>query len=133
MIKDHPVVGATLVSQVKGFGSLVPIIRHHHEHFDGGGYPDGLSGEDIPLEARILGVVDAFDAMTHLRTYRKALGKEEAIARLKDGAGSQFDPKVVKAFVTLLNTRGRELACPMHSTSETERPLAATASTNAKA
>jgi len=109
-IKDHPIVGATLVSQVKGFERLVPIIRHHHEGFDGKGYPDRLAGEKIPLEARILSVVDAFDAMIHQRVYREALSTEEAIAELERGAGNQFDPKVVKAFVGLVERQGDELA-----------------------
>ena len=109
-IKDHPTVGATLVSQVKGFERLVPIVRHHHERFDGTGYPDGLAGEDIPLEARILSVLDVFDALTHQRSYRRGLSREEALAIVERGAGTQFDPAVVKAFLALLKRRGQKRA-----------------------
>jgi diguanylate cyclase (GGDEF)-like protein/PAS domain S-box-containing protein/putative nucleotidyltransferase with HDIG domain len=123
-IKDHPIVGATLVSQVKGFERLVPIIRHHHERFDGKGYPDGLAGEDIPPEARILSVVDVFDALTHQRSYRTALSREEAIAELERSAGTQFDPLVVKAFLALVKRRGGKPAAPAQAASEGRQPAA---------
>jgi len=123
-IKEHPIVGATLVSQVKGFERLAAIIRHHHERFDGRGYPDGLAGEDIPPEARILSVVDVFDALTHQRSYRKALSKEEAIAELQRGAGTQFDPLVLKAFLALVNGRRGRLPAAAEAASE-DRQLAA--------
>ena len=108
-IKAHPIVGASLVSQVKGFERLVPIVRHHHERFDSKGYPDGLTGEEIPLEARILSVVDVFDALKHQRSYREAMSSEEAMAELERGAGTQFDSAVVEAFLALVKTRGDEL------------------------
>jgi diguanylate cyclase (GGDEF)-like protein/putative nucleotidyltransferase with HDIG domain len=108
-IKDHPIVGATLVSQVKGFEQLIPIVRHHHERFDGKGYPDGLAGEEIPLEARIMSVVDVFDALTHERSYRKALSSAEAATELERGVGTQFDPVVLEAFLALAEARGDEL------------------------
>ena len=108
-IKDHPIVGATLISQVKGFEQLIPIVRHHHERFDGKGYPDGLAGEEIPLEARIMSVVDVFDALTHERSYRKALSSAEAATELERGAGTQFDPVVLEAFLALAEARGDEL------------------------
>jgi len=122
-IKDHPIVGATLISQVRGFERLVPTVRHHHERFDGKGYPDGLAGEEIPLEARILSVVDVFDALTHQRSYRKAQTKEHAIAELERGAGTQFDPAVVEAFLALMKRRGEEPAAPAQAASE-DRQLA---------
>jgi diguanylate cyclase (GGDEF)-like protein/PAS domain S-box-containing protein/putative nucleotidyltransferase with HDIG domain len=124
-IKDHPIVGATLVSQVKGFERLVPIVRHHHERFDGNGYPDGLAGEEIPLEARILSVVDVFDALTHQRSYRKALNREETITELRRGAGAQFDPAVVEAFLTLLKRRGDGLGPSAHEEGEERQRAAA--------
>jgi diguanylate cyclase (GGDEF)-like protein/PAS domain S-box-containing protein/putative nucleotidyltransferase with HDIG domain len=124
-IKDHPIVGATLVSQVKGFERLVPIVRHHHERFDGNGYPDGLAGEEIPLEARILSVVDVFDALTHQRSYRKALNREETITELKRGAGAQFDPAVLEAFLALLKRRGDGLSPSAHGASEGRQRAAA--------
>jgi diguanylate cyclase (GGDEF)-like protein/PAS domain S-box-containing protein/putative nucleotidyltransferase with HDIG domain len=122
-IKDHPIVGATLVSQVKGFERLVPIVRHHHERFDGTGYPDGLAGEDIPPESRILSVLDVFDALTHQRSYRKAQSKEEALAEIERGAGTQFDPVVAKAFLALVRRRGDGLRALARAASE-DRPLA---------
>jgi HD-GYP domain-containing protein (c-di-GMP phosphodiesterase class II) len=75
------------------------LIRHHHERWDGKGYPDGLAGEDIPLGARIIAVADSYDAMTSDRPYRKALPHDVAMIELQRGAGSQFDPAVVHAFV----------------------------------
>jgi len=109
-VKQHAPLGALMIiSEVEGLQRIVPIVRHHHERFDGKGYPDGLAGEDIPLEARIMSVVDVFDAMTHDRSYRKALSREEAIAELKRGAGTQFDPAVVEAFLALAERQGEEL------------------------
>jgi diguanylate cyclase (GGDEF)-like protein/PAS domain S-box-containing protein/putative nucleotidyltransferase with HDIG domain len=122
-IREHPIVGATLVSQVRGFDQLIPIIRHHHERFDGKGYPDGLAGAEIPLEARILSVVDVFDALTHQRSYRNALSREEAMGELERGAGTQFDPAVLKAFLALVERRGDELAATAQAASE-DRQLA---------
>ena len=97
-----------IISEIEALQQVVPIVRHHHEHFDGKGYPDGLAGEEIPIEARILTVVDAFDAMIHERSYRKALSREEALAELERGAGTQFDPAVVEAFLTWAATEGAE-------------------------
>jgi HD-GYP domain-containing protein (c-di-GMP phosphodiesterase class II) len=78
-----------------------PIVRSCHERWDGGGYPDGLAGEDIPLESRIIFVCDAFHAMTSDRPYRKRITEDEAVRRLREAAGSQFDPRVVETFATL--------------------------------
>ncbi|MCJ7509420.1 MAG: PAS domain S-box protein [Dehalococcoidia bacterium] len=125
-IKEHPALGAMMIiSEVESLRRLVPIVRHHHERFDGTGYPDGLAGEEIPLEARIMSVVDVFDAMTHERSYRKALSREEAIAELERGAGTQFDPAVVKAFLALLEKRGDEPAAPAQAASADRRLAAA--------
>jgi HD-GYP domain-containing protein (c-di-GMP phosphodiesterase class II) len=85
---------------------VVPIVRHHRERFDGSGYPDGLAGNDIPLEARILAVADAFAAMIDHRAYRKALPTEQAIAELEACAGRQFDPQVVEAFLRVMRRKG---------------------------
>jgi diguanylate cyclase (GGDEF)-like protein/PAS domain S-box-containing protein/putative nucleotidyltransferase with HDIG domain len=115
-IKEHSALGAMIVAQVDGLRRLVKIIRHHHERFDGKGYPDGLARREIPLEARILAVADVFDAMTHERSYRKALTRAEAVAELERGAGTQFDPGVVRAFLTLLKSQGEEPAAPAKAT-----------------
>jgi putative two-component system response regulator len=83
-------------------GDVAPIILAHHERWDGAGYPCGLRGEQIPLGARIIAVVDAFDAMTSDRPYRRSLGDVEAVRRLRAGAGTQWDPRVVRVFIELL-------------------------------
>ncbi len=77
----------------------IPMIRHHHEHFDGSGYPDGLSGVAIPLEARIILVPDAFDAMNSLRPHRQAIALEDALEQLEKGKRKQFDPRIVEIFL----------------------------------
>ena len=80
-----------------------PIVYHHHERFDGGGYPDGLKGERIPFGARIVTVVDAYDAMTSDRPYRKAMPLAEAEAILRDGTGTQWDPQIVETFLSAIS------------------------------
>jgi putative nucleotidyltransferase with HDIG domain len=97
-IKTHASIGADILSAIKFPYPVVPIVRHHHEQWGGKGYPDGLSGADIPIGARILSVVDCFDALTSDRPYRRALSDEEALGMLKDGRGTQYDPLVVDTF-----------------------------------
>jgi len=101
MIQAHPQVSANVAQQVTAFEAAVPVIRHHHERWDGTGYPDGLKGDDIPLLARILAVADGFQAMASERPYRRARTEEEALAELQKGAGTQWDPEVVKVFLKL--------------------------------
>jgi len=103
-IKVHPQVGATIVSHARQLAPCIAGIMHHHERYDGGGYPKGLKGEDIPLEARILAIADAFAAMTSKRTYAKTLPSEEALEEMKRGAGKQFDPKLVEVFLSIVET-----------------------------
>lgn len=103
LMKSHPEKGANLAAKIRSLGHIAPLIRHHHEHWDGKGYPDGLSGEGIPIESRIVAVLDAYDAMTSDRVYRRAPGQEFAITELKRCSGTQFDPKVVKAFLEVLD------------------------------
>jgi putative nucleotidyltransferase with HDIG domain len=98
----HSAIGETILSNVDNFAEVAFIVRHHHERFDGSGYPDGLSGEGIPLISRIVAVGDAFGAMTSARSYRKALPAWVARDRLRQGAGIQFDPHVVSAFEAVL-------------------------------
>ena len=86
---------------------VVPIVRHHHENWDGSGYPDGLSGTDIPIGARILAVIDCFDALTSDRPYRAQLGVDEALAILGERRGSMYDPLVVDVFVRVQSTWSR--------------------------
>lgn len=104
-IKEHPEVGETILKHIASLESFLPVVRHHHEHFDGAGYPDGLTREQIPLGARILAVADAFQAMISERPYRRALTMDEALNELQMSAGTQFDPDVVDVFVSLFRTR----------------------------
>jgi HD-GYP domain-containing protein (c-di-GMP phosphodiesterase class II) len=104
-IKKHPLVGEGIIKPIELLQSIRPLIRHHHEWYNGKGYPDGLSGENIPLDARILAVADAYDAMKSDRPYRKALTEEAAIQEFKRGSGTQFEPKIVEVFLEILETK----------------------------
>ncbi|NPV84997.1 MAG: GAF domain-containing protein [Anaerolineae bacterium] len=101
----HPVFGANIIQPVRRLEKVAPIVRAHHERYDGNGYPDRLRGENIPLEARILSAVDAYSAMIDERIYRKAYTQAEAIAELQRCAGTQFDPLVVKALIAVLGSQ----------------------------
>jgi diguanylate cyclase (GGDEF)-like protein/putative nucleotidyltransferase with HDIG domain len=98
-MKIHTTVGAQLLSRVDFPYPVIPIVRHHHEHWNGAGYPDGLRGEQIPLTARIISVVDCFDAVREDRPFRRGMTRDEAIALLLRGAGTHFDPRVVELFI----------------------------------
>ncbi|MBU7007188.1 diguanylate cyclase [Phosphitispora fastidiosa] len=111
-LKLHPVVGANLLAPITELRKIIPIVYHHHEWYDGSGYPDGLKGEDIPISARILTVVDGFDAMTSNRPYRKAQPVEWAVEELISKKGIQYDPEIVDAFVKWVN---REMIEPSRS------------------
>jgi response regulator RpfG family c-di-GMP phosphodiesterase len=110
LLKMHPAIAAEILTQVPALRDAVPIVYHHHEHYDGAGYLGGLAGSEIPLGARILAVADAFVAMTSERPYRPALTQAEAIAELHARSGSQFDPHVVAALVDLLS--GGKISAP---------------------
>src|SRR5205823_7461557 len=101
-IRKHPDIGSQIMEPVEFLQPIRPMIRASHERWDGDGYPEGLKGEEIPLGARIVAVCDAWHAMTSDRSYRKALPVEEALRRLNEASGSQFDPGVVEAFLTAL-------------------------------
>jgi len=101
-IEQHPIIGQEILSSVHNLSEVSQIVRHHHEHFDGNGYPDHLQGQAIPLLSRILQIADSFDAMTSDRPYRKALTREEAIEQLKLYSGRQFDPELVSIFLEIL-------------------------------
>ena len=105
-MQRHTEIGERIAAPLAGADRFGPILRHHHERWDGDGYPDGLKGQDIPMGARIIGVVDAFDAMTQYRIYRQAKSVPEAMAELKSGAGAQFDPELVDAFIEVLEWDG---------------------------
>jgi putative two-component system response regulator len=99
LMRQHPTIGADIVAGLPSAEHVLPVIRHHHERFDGGGYPDGLRGQQIPWLARIVAACDAYDALVNDRPYRPRRSREEAIAVLMNGAGSQWDPEVVDAFL----------------------------------
>jgi response regulator RpfG family c-di-GMP phosphodiesterase len=108
MFKSHPVQGKRIIEPVTFLAHLVPSVYYHHEAWDGTGYPEGLDGERIPLEARILAVADSYDAMTSNRPYRKALPHDIAVAEFRRCAGRQFDPVVVAAFLDIIDRYRRE-------------------------
>ena len=95
LIRLHPILGASILSRFPNMERMIPVVLHHHERWDGAGYPSGVSGVDIPVEARIIFVADAFDAMTTDRPYGEILSTEEALAELRHCAGRQFDPQLV--------------------------------------
>jgi hypothetical protein len=102
-MKRHPALGAAAIRAFDAFRLGVPLVRHHHERWDGAGYPDGIAGEEIPFGARILAVADTYDALTSARPYRTAIPRERALAILQDGAGTQWDADIVAALLALLN------------------------------
>jgi putative nucleotidyltransferase with HDIG domain len=98
-IQEHPLIGVKIVEGIEFFKDKIPMIRHHHEHFDGNGYPDGLAGEAIPLEVRIIAVPDSFDAMASLRPHRGTMPLEDILLELEKYKGKQFDPKILEIFL----------------------------------
>jgi HD-GYP domain-containing protein (c-di-GMP phosphodiesterase class II) len=98
-VRAHPVEGVWLIAGVRSFAAAVPYVLFHHERWDGGGYPTGRSGTEIPVEGRVLAVADAFDAMTSLRPYRDRLSGDEAALEIERCAGGQFDPRLAGVFV----------------------------------
>jgi HD-GYP domain-containing protein (c-di-GMP phosphodiesterase class II) len=98
-MKTHVLRGAEIIQMIPGLGWALPVVRGHHERWDGRGYPDGLKGDEIPLAARVVAVADAFDAMTSDRPYRPGMPTDRAFAELEAGAGTHFDPHCVAAFL----------------------------------
>ena len=107
-IKEHTIMGAKIIEPVDFLKNSYKAIYHHHEKYNGKGYPDGLKSEDIPLSARIIAVADAYDAMGSDRPYRKKLNKDKILDELKDQAGKQFDPEIVKALISILDREREE-------------------------
>lgn len=118
-IKEHPVIGSEILAKMRYFGPAAQWIRHHHERFDGMGYPNGLAGDAIPIESRIIAVVDAFDAMVggpsldSQRPYRRAMSGEAACRELLRCSGTQFDPEIVRAFIAVLSEEGHLISAKL--------------------
>ncbi len=112
IVRGHPRWGAELLASIPAMEPVATVVRFHHERWDGAGYPDGLEGAQIPLASRIIAVCDAYNAMTVDRPYQRALPLEEAIRRLRGGAGSQFDPEVVECLVDAIRDAKRQLPQP---------------------
>ena len=108
-IKNHPSIGAHILAPATIFQEIIPIVKHHHEKYDGKGYPSQLAGEEIPLFARIAAVADTFDAMTSKRTYRDELPLDVVIAEIERCKGTQFDPQVADAFLDILRNEYHEI------------------------
>lgn len=108
-IKNHPAIGAHILSNATIFKDIIPIVKHHHERFDGRGYPGKLKGEEIPYFARIAAVADSFDAMTSKRSYRDSLPMDVVIEEIIKNSGTQFDPKIAKVFLDILANKPDEI------------------------
>ncbi|MCK5429679.1 MAG: HD domain-containing protein, partial [Anaerolineales bacterium] len=106
VIKKHPLLGAQILESSRNLRNLIPLVRNHHERFDGKGYPDGLVGHAIPIEARILAMADSVEAMASDRPYRRGLTLDEILEEVKQSSGKQFDPRMVKIFLKLAKTKG---------------------------
>jgi putative nucleotidyltransferase with HDIG domain len=115
-MKIHSSVGASILEKVGFNYPVVPTVKYHHEMWDGGGYPEGLKGENIPLTARILTVADAYDALRGVRSYRDAVSREEARKFLINAAGKQFDPKIVDVFLRNLSRFEQQMDFTLRAT-----------------
>ena len=122
-MKAHPGLGAEIMRRSSSLVPLTPIVQHHHEHYDGSGYPEGLAGTDIPIEARIVAVADALEAMASDRPYRKALSHEKIFAELIRCSGTQFDPHVVQAALKTIETEGQNLVVNVGTLDKMNKPL----------
>ncbi|HWF35603.1 MAG TPA: HD domain-containing phosphohydrolase [Solirubrobacteraceae bacterium] len=122
LVNRHPVIGAQLIERLEVVAFAAPLVRSHHERWDGGGYPDGLAGEEIPLLSRVLATCDAFVSMASDRPHRRGMGAETALEQVDQGRGSQFDPAVVDALVAVLRGNGAA-----HAGARPPRPEAASA------
>jgi diguanylate cyclase (GGDEF)-like protein/putative nucleotidyltransferase with HDIG domain len=109
MIKLHPMIGVDILETTRTMLRFVPIVRHHHERYDGNGYPDGLQGQNIPIEARIVALADAIEAMSSDRPYRQALSMERIIEEIQTNTGKQFDPQVVEAFMKYIQMENNQM------------------------
>jgi HD-GYP domain-containing protein (c-di-GMP phosphodiesterase class II) len=110
IVRSHTVEGAQMLGKIGGvLAEVGEVVRSHHEHYDGRGYPEGLAGEEIPIASRVIAACDAFNAMTTHRPYRDAMSIEDALTELRSHAGTQFDPRVVLALIEVVETWTRQL------------------------
>ncbi len=121
VIRQHPVIGARILSSIPGCEDIVRIVLHHHEYVDGSGYPAGLAGDEIPVAARIVAIADVYDALTSKRSYRDAYPRAEAVAILEDSAGTMLDPDILAVFLGLLR-KDAEIDAPAPDGASERRP-----------
>jgi len=127
IVKQHPVIGRRILEGVQGFAPYLAAVELHHENWDGTGYPKGQAGEETPIEARVIHVSDAYDAMTTDRSYRRGMSHEKAISILIQYAGIQFDPHIVETFVNLPREVLTEHAAAQKAALEAEQSVLAVA------
>jgi HD-GYP domain-containing protein (c-di-GMP phosphodiesterase class II) len=127
LVMEHPVIGRRILEGVQGFAPYLAAVELHHENWNGTGYPRRQSGEETPIEARIIHVSDAYDAMTTDRSYRRGMTHERALEILVENAGIQFDPRIVDVFVSLPRETIAEISAPPDRTAEAEQPVATVA------
>jgi HD-GYP domain-containing protein (c-di-GMP phosphodiesterase class II) len=127
LVMEHPVIGRRILEGVQGFAPYLAAVELHHENWNGTGYPRRQSGEETPIEARIIHVSDAYDAMTTDRSYRRGMTHERALEILVENAGIQFDPRIVDVFVSLPRETIAEISAPPDRAAEAEQPVATVA------
>jgi putative nucleotidyltransferase with HDIG domain len=130
-MKKHPAIGAKILQDVKQIQDIIPGVLHHHERFDGRGYPYGLSGHNIPLMGRIICLADCFDAMTSTRTYRKAMPLEVTLADIRRCSGTQFDPALTEAFLSIPTDKLRDILRQQETGGQEDQAAAARLATPA--
>ncbi len=110
--KDHPIIGSQIIGEIEELADVASIVRHHHERYDGTGYPDGLKGEAIPFFARIISIIDTYEALVSDRVYRKGISQEEALKEIERNAGTQFDPFLTRVFLKVMRQNGSSTEAP---------------------
>ena len=106
IIKEHPSTGARIIADIPSYRKILPGVLYHHEHWDGSGYPEGLSGETIPLNSRIITIADVYDAISADRPYRKGLNRDDSLSFMKEHAGILFDVSLLETFVGIISETG---------------------------
>ena len=124
IMRMHPILGARILQPIKAFRQILNVVLHHHEWYDGSGYPDGLAGQNIPLHARIVSVCDAYHAMTSTRPYRQRRTPDFALAQLEAGKGTQFDPIIVDYFIQMMRKRQAENPGALEADMHDDHPAA---------